>query len=367
MPRGYRFALGVAFALAIPASEVQAQYYPGYGGYGWGGWGGGGGATVQGDIARGLGFYNIGAGEYNLKTAEADSINVDTVTRWNQYLWLSQQEANRREYLRMAQRQKMNQAATDSIYRRLRDNPTPSDVHNGDALNVVLDQLTDPRIHSSALRTANDAVSSDIIDDIPFENGSEAVALSLNELTGKTAWPNALQTDQYAQDRDDWAKALEQALAENDRDERISGKTLSTIRGIATRIKNKLESNLPEDPTDRGEARNYVKTMLGLSRMLGNPRVDKALAALEHHPKTTLGGLLGFMQTYNLRFGPAKTPEQRGIYDDLFGKLTAQRDRVLKETGIDDAGAPVKASGHPTDFFQGMKTEHLEDKTPANN
>ncbi len=361
MRQVYRFALGAAITLAVQSTEARAQYYPGYGGYGWGGWGGGG-ATVQGDVARGLGYYNMGAGVYNLKTAQANSINADTVMRWNQYLWLSQQEANRREYVRMAQRQQLNNATGDAIYHRLRDNPSPSDVHNGDALNIVLDQLTDPRIHSSALRTANDPLSTDIIDDIPFESAAEAVTLSLHQLTAKDAWPTALETDDFAPEREAWSKTIDQALKENERDEKISGKTLSELRSIAIRIKNKLEANLPTDALQRGEARNYVKTLLGLARMLENPRVEKALAALESHPKTTVGGLLGFMQTYNLRFGPAKTPEQRIVYDNLYPKLTAQRDRVLKETGIDDAGAPVKASGHPTDFFQGMHLDHLEGK-----
>jgi len=362
MRRSYRLILGVAFALAVPASEVRAQYYPGYGAFGWGGWGGG--ATVQGDIARGLGFYNIGAGVYNLDTAQAASINTDTVIRWNQYLWLSQQEANRREYLRMAQRQRLNNATGDAIYKRLRDNPTPSDVHSGNALNLVLDQLTDPRIHTSALRTANEPMAGDLIDDIPFENAAEAVALSLNQLTAKNDWPAALQGPEFGQDRLDWTNALNEALREIGRDEQISRETLSEIRAVATRIKNKFESAPPKDPVERGEARNYVKTLLGLSRMLQNPRLEKTLAALKNHPKTTLGGLLGFMHTYNLRFGPATTPEQRNIYDDLYPKLTAQRDRVLKETGIDDAGAPIKAAGHPTEFFKGMRAEHLEDNTP---
>lgn len=362
MFRGYRVGLGMTIALAIAAGEAKAQYYPGYGGYGWGGWGGGG-ATAQGDIARGLGAYNIGAGIYNEKTAVADSINTDTVIRWNDYLWSSQQLANKREYLRMKQRQGLVNDTVDSIQQRLRETPTQRDIENGDALNVVLDDISNPRIHSSALRLAKEPLSSDVIDDIPFQNASEAVTISLHQLT-KDAWPLALQDDAFAADRKAWDQAVADALKE-DEDGQISAKTLNRVRMTAGRIRAKLEASPPTDPQQRTEARNYVKTLLGLSRMLENPRVEKALSALEKHPKTTLGNLFGFMHTYNLRFGRATTPEQREIYADLYPKMVAHRDRVFKDSGIGEAQASDRPKGHPTDFFQGMHLDHLEGKTPA--
>ena len=63
----------------------------------------------------------------------ANSINADTVMRWNQYWWLSQQEANRREYARMARRQATINATGDQIQDRLRNSPSQSDVDNGAA------------------------------------------------------------------------------------------------------------------------------------------------------------------------------------------------------------------------------------------
>ena len=66
MLRGSRWALAMAVLLAIAPDRSQAQfgngYYPGgYGNYGWGGWAGT--ATAEGNIARGLGYYNMGAGD----------------------------------------------------------------------------------------------------------------------------------------------------------------------------------------------------------------------------------------------------------------------------------------------------------------
>src|SRR5262245_13053799 len=94
------FALALA---SLQGSQAKAQFFgypPGFGAFGWGGWGG---ETVQGNIAQGLGMYAMGAGFYNESTAVANSINTDTVMRWNQYVYESQKEANRIHHARLAQ------------------------------------------------------------------------------------------------------------------------------------------------------------------------------------------------------------------------------------------------------------------------
>ncbi|MFO0949976.1 MAG: hypothetical protein U0835_02260 [Isosphaeraceae bacterium] len=90
-PRLALSALGLALGMSLAAGEARAQwgygYYPGgYGGYGQYGWGGWGGGTVQGSIARGLGYYAVGAGQYNLDTAAARSINANTGLRLERVL-----------------------------------------------------------------------------------------------------------------------------------------------------------------------------------------------------------------------------------------------------------------------------------------
>ena len=70
---------------ALQGSSAQAQWgFPGgFGGFCWGGWGVG---TAEGDIARGMGLFLEGAGFYEKQTAEARSIDTDTVMRWNEYV-----------------------------------------------------------------------------------------------------------------------------------------------------------------------------------------------------------------------------------------------------------------------------------------
>jgi len=108
------------------------------------------------------------------------------------------------------------------------------------------------------------------------------------------------------------------------------------------------------------QAENYVKSLAGMSRMLENPQTEKVIAELSKVANTTLGGMLGFMHTYNLRFGPATTPQQRAAYDGLYPLMVSHRDKVVKDAGLPEAKTAAQARKQPTDFFQGMHLDHLE-------
>ena len=89
----FRTCLAAVFVLALPGVEAQAQ---------WGGhwWGWGGSSTVEGDYLRGLGFAASGMGQYNRDTAQAESINLDTAIRWNNYLAAVAKEQTREYVMR---------------------------------------------------------------------------------------------------------------------------------------------------------------------------------------------------------------------------------------------------------------------------
>jgi hypothetical protein len=363
-----RLAFGIAATLAVVAGEARAQW--GYGAFGWGGWGGAG-STVQGSIAQGLGYYAAGVGEGNLLDSQAASINTDTIMRWNEFMFLSQQEANRREYARRARLQARDSKDSQAIYERIRDNPTAADIDNGDALNVALSQITDPRIHSSALRMARDSVPSKAIAEIPFENASEGVTLSLHQLTAQD-WPLLLQGPEFADERENYKKVIADALKE-DENGTIAPETLQRINDAVSRIRAKLEpyrarfnKMTPDQRTHFVDAENYVKALAGLDRMLEKPGTEKVLAELKKVSDTTLGSLLGFMHNYNLRFGRATTPAQRAVYEQLYPMVDALRDKVAKEADPNAKPSDYKVSReHPSNFFSGMHLDHLEGRSSS--
>ena len=368
MLRGLRLAV-VLLASVSAAGEARAQWgydsypggYGGYGQYGWSGWGGGG-QTVQGSIAKGLGYYAAGVGQYNLDTAQAGSINADTNLRWNQYWFQAQQEANRREHARLGRLQARDSSASAAVEKRIREEPSNADIENGDALNAALDQITDPRVHSSALRLATTKVPGKVVREIPFVNASEAVSISLDQITDEKNWPFAFHDPKFAEDRKAYSEAIDKALAQ-DVEGDLSAESLEAVRAPLGRIKAKLAANPPADKVKSAEAMNYLKTLYGFTRMLEKPDVAKVVAELDTIKETSLGSLLGFMHTFNLRFGRPTTATQKAAYVELWPQIDALRDRSVAASSSDKE-APKPSGGTsplpPPHFTGALGLEHLE-------
>jgi uncharacterized protein YdcH (DUF465 family) len=363
MHRRSRFALGVILSLATLSGQARAQwgygYYPyGYGGYGWGGWG----QTAQGDIARGLGYFTMGAGIYNHETAIARSINTDTMMRWNQYVYLSQQEATREYFARRNAAIAQDKNAYDALVKRIQENPTAHDIDNGDALNAALDQLSDPRIHSSALRMADTPISARSIRDIPFRNASEAVTFSLSQLKASSQWPAVLLEPRFASERAEFETLVDEIRKENTENGQISPATISNLRAVVARLKDKLAAMPLEDSAENQEALKFVKTVTALARLLEKPEIDEVLNELKKIEKISIGNLLAFMHTFNLRFAPATTPRQRTVYHELYPILDQTRDRIISEAKFDATGTDRAGKAKVHDFFSAMDIDHIEGK-----
>ncbi len=363
MHRRSRLAFGIVLSLAALSGQAQAQWgyggYPyGYGEYSWRGWGG----TAQGDIARGLGYFNMGAGRRNLWDAIARSINTDTAIRWNEYVYLSQQEATREYFARRNAAHAKDRNAYDALMKRIQENPTAHDIENGDALNAALDQLSDPRIHTSAVRTADTPISARSIRDIPFTNASEAVSFSLSQLKASSQWPAVLLEPRFASERAEFETLVDEIRKENSENGQISPGTISKLRGVISRLKDKLAAMPLEDTAENQEALKFVKTATALTRLLEKPEIDEVLNELKKIEKTTVGNLLAFMQTFNLRFAPATTPRQRMVYNELYPILAQTRDRIISEAKLDNSVTDTAGKAKLHDFSSAMDLDHIEGK-----
>jgi hypothetical protein len=331
---------GVVGLLALAPSNASAQYgYPsGYGGYGWGGWG----STPQGSIARGLGYFNTGRGAYNENTAVARSINTDTVIRWNQYGYLSQQEANSRygAHLR-ARRNRINRARAE-IQDRLRSHPTTRDITDGDALNVTLDVLLNPALAGSSLWRIKTPVGPDVIAEIPFAFASEGVTICLDRMTMEEQWPLALRVERFRPEREGLRKAIQVAL-EEDKEGDLEPKTIEDVQAAMDRLRVKFQELVSQTNPDYIPAHDTIKAMAGLTKMLYSPQVEEILAELQKYRGTTLGELLSFMQAFNLRFAHANSFRQRQLYMKLYPMLAEQANGPLGDAAGNVAEAAAKS------------------------
>jgi hypothetical protein len=370
MIRVIRLAAAAAVLFAIQGGVASAQRA--VAAVGWAGWGGGGGGahTVQGDMARGMGAYAAGAGAYNQQTAVANSINANTAMQWNEYLYESQQATNHRYHAQMAKdRNEVNKTA-EAVYKRLHDNPTENDIMRGDALNVALDELTAPKVYMSALKGAKKPFAGAKIREIPFQYAAQALTTSVDNLTNGP--PPLLDAPEFKADRAA-LRALRvrfNELAEADKpiDHEIIKEAQAHIKSMAKILKDNPNNKYKRGTDAYRAAETYLKGLYGLVTMLETPALHVLLAGVDKRPDTGLDDLLRFMHSFNLRFGPAKTAQQREVYTELYQILDSLRDELVK------GGTPLTSGqkpdpSHPGQLFNGLEYEHPDAKptpTPPN-
>lgn len=344
--------LGMAL---VPHDALAQRFYPGgYGGYGWGGWGGGGSASdpAAGYMA-GLGSFARGRGVYEVEDAKARAINLDTMIKWNKALRTRQQQLQQEEQEQDARRR----AERDARVTRL-------ELEDGTTLNNLLMQILDFDPAASKSSRARGTIGGDAIRDIPFESNSEAVTICLDQMTGRDAMPEALGGDEFAADRDAVSRAVDAALEEDARGD-VSPEAIQRVNNAVARLRAKFVKAVPKGDPDHDDAEAYFTTMAGLSRLLNDPSMKKVLAQLDADREISVGDLIGFMQAYNLRFGPAMTARQVQIYRTLVtllqgvhGELGASTPAPSSPEIADKDGKGLQSAAR--EAFKGMSWPQLE-------
>ncbi len=327
----------VVVALCLTGSPARAQF-----------WGGGfwdmmgGGQTPQGAFAQGMGMYALGAGRYNLETAKAASIDADTAMRWNQYIWEARRESARIYHEKLARDRERGLANSEAIRLRLRNNPNAGDIARGDALNVVLEELNNPKVFSKAVDYGGKVkVGGAMIREIPFQYASAAITTSVRQLVDGPP-PAPLRREEFAADVAKIKAIAAELRGENEELGAHKPETLQKAKDHIMAMKAKVEATFPRTSQDFRDANRYLRALNGLVSMLETPAVNVLLAGVENRPEATLGDLIQFMAVYNLRFGASSTTRQREVYMTLYPMLVKLRDDVAPppETAT-AASAPV--------------------------
>jgi hypothetical protein len=290
------------------------------------------GSTLQGDYLRGVGIAAWGIGTYNYNTAVADSIDVDTVIRWNEYLAAvaAQQTRDyvaRKMFLAMEKKELYERERL-----RILTSPEARDVEQGDALNAVLKQLQDSRVDESTLRTREFQVPMpvDVIRQIPFTLSEKGEKFSMERISlkGKGKWTVALQDDGFLFVKKAYELALDAAL-----EQAIDGRMqLSAIEGVEAAADD-MFLRLDEvvgPSTDRlyMEAKERLTELKSTVRLLKTEKVERAIGDIDKYSGTTVNDLKLFMQSHHLRFAAAQTPEERLLFRPLYASLVQQLNKV---------------------------------------
>jgi hypothetical protein len=308
-----------------------------------------------------MGVYAAGAGAYNEQTAQARSMNAQTAMQWNEYMSAVNQNNARAYYQQQARKVQRTNETAETTYSRLHDKPNSHDIHSGDALNVVLDELTNPKVYTQVVQQATQPVASRLVKNIEFQYAANMIAISLDQLNAGGV-PDVLATKpEFEADRRAIralvAKAKEEGVSEN----QISVETLRSLRAAIKVVQDKVAASLPRGTRDRDEADNFLKALYGLTKMLEKPAVEEFLQGLNRYPSTTLGHLISFMYSFNLRFGAAKSPDQEATYDQLYPMLVSLRDQAQAQgPNPMTAQVPPPDPKKVTTFFSGMDYSHFQ-------
>ena len=240
----------------------------------------------------------------------------------------SQMAANRRYQGRVRARQARTNEDQREILDRLRNHPETRDIIDGDALNVLLDALLNPALADRSLQYIRTPLRPEVIPDIPFEVATEGMTVCLDAMTMDGQWPLALSVEAFRPDREALRLAVQKALKEDEQGD-LEPATIDAVQIAIDKLRLKFEKLVPQDQLDYIPARNALKAMAGLTKMLYSPKIEKILAELEDYQGTSLGDLLGFMQAFNLRFAPSNSYRQRQIYLKLYPMLAEQANGTL--------------------------------------
>jgi hypothetical protein len=357
-----RFAFTVALvAVVIAAAETSARAQ-----YGWGGWGGAG-STVQGSIAAGRGVAAAGAGQYNMETAAARSMNAQTAMQWNDYMYAINQRNSANEVKRLNQRQQKVNETQDATYKRLHDNPEPRDIHTGDALNVVLTELVNPKIYTQVVQKSKQPIDSNLVMNINFQYAANMILLCLEDVHSRII-PDALTDPRFESDRKAVRDLVAQGRKEAESSNQPAPETIRKLRNALTAAKDKADEIYANGTRQRTEVDNFLKGLIGLTKLLERPQVEQFLKGLKQYPQTTMGQLIDFMHGFNLRFGVAKTPEQEQAYDQIYPMLVQLRDQAQAggPSPFAAAQAPLPDPRAATSVFSGLSYNQLQGQPGAN-
>ncbi len=348
MHRFLTIVTGLLIGLNLSASTAHAQwFYPrGYGGYGMSQWG----ADPASGYMAGLGSYARGQGSYQLEKAKADAINVDTMAKWNKALRRAQRTLRQEKRKESAQRDADREARVEQY--ELKDGTTLN--------NLLLDILdTDPGAVTSGRARA--PLSAAAIKEIPFEWDSEAISTCIDQLTGEGSLPDPLMAPAYAEERAALRAAVEPALKEDARGN-VSPESRKKIDDAITNFRSKFKKNSSDFLPGYDTSLDYFTTLASLTRLLNDPSMKAFLAKVDEKDERTVGNLVAFMNSHNLRFGPATSDRQVEIYTRLVPILTAIRDD-LKSAAVapstpDRSGEGLRSAAK--EVFKGMTWDQLE-------
>ncbi len=306
------FATLVVF-LSLFNAKAKAQIYVGSG------------STATGDILRGEGIAAWGWGQYNLNTAQGNSINADTMIKIDQYIGESRRAENARQARIRAENKARRLKYFNELQDRLLNAPEGADILAGNALNIIMTKLNSGRFNQTELGMTRVMIPVDIVRRIPFSVGETGHKISMSRMMhyGKS-WPIAFEDEKFTSGKKRYDRAINHALSETQKSA-IQQKTIKEVE-LAVEELNTVLLSLENAMNEKSfkEALYHLADLKLYPGLFGSQKPQEALIALDTYSGTTVEELRKFMDKYSLRFAPAERPGEREAYRAIYTALHMQ-------------------------------------------
>jgi hypothetical protein len=293
------------------------------------------GSTIEGDYLRGLGVAGWGMGLYNLNTAEANAINLDTAIRWDQYVTIVLREENALNAQIAAVRFAKKLRLWKELEERKAMSPEDREILNGEALNHRMDLLKGNDIYDSFFETKAVPIPPDVIRKIRFFLPQDATAFSMQRLTHKEKgrWPALLRNDSYQVGCKRYEKALDNAL-DHALDRTLKKADLDAIDSAIEDLENVLRrDSISREDTLYKEAFTHLHEMRAVLEGMKHHHVEMVLSEIESQPCASVYELKKLMSKHGLRFAPADNPDEKLLYRTLYEVLNKQYEELKGPVG----------------------------------
>jgi hypothetical protein len=324
-----------------------------------------------GAASYGAGNLAAGRGSRNLQNSEARSINKQTNMQMNEYMYQSLRQNNANIVKQHEEEYKDYNDAYAKAQDRLRNSPTPADIYSGDALNVAVTELVDPKYADKIAELSQQIPVNGLdIANCNFRTAVEVASLALSDLTNSDP-PKVFGGQDVAREVAAYKAAAARVNQEVEQKGRVSKPAIDALRASLKTMYDRVDAMQDADPNDRTKALARLKAGMALCYMFSDASgLEVYLAQAGEAKEADLNQLLGFMQSYNLTFGPASTPPQRSSYKTLYQALAKLRKQAFGDgTGTLPLDAPRPTAGPAAadNYYSGQSLDDVHpgaDATP---
>lgn len=290
---------------SVPVSPYP--YYPGYTPY-----------SPTGAALNGMANVYNAQGQYQMQYQQSQLVNqqvkqsaIDTRRKnFNEWQYEQANTPTLEDYRMKSQAEAL---------RRARNDPYPSEIWNGTALNDLLKNIQRDQAQVNGMGPTV-PISPSLLKQVNLTAGTTVGSLGLLRNDAKFDWPMVLRGADYAADVKTMNELAPKALQEAQKGQ-VTMETINTWTETVTDLQSKIDDNVAKlTPTQFTQARRYLRELADTAQALQGPNVSKFANSQWVAKGDSVGELVSFLSSQGLSFAPATNggePAYTALYNAM--------------------------------------------------